>query len=104
MSYLQQVFHEARRSLPSIIYVPHIDQWWNTMSDTLRATFMSLLHDLDPASPLLFLATSDVPYDQLDSEVGETSVILNNHIQTIICICSIHLKGINTNVFLLGEV
>ena len=64
-----QVFHEARRSLPSIVYVPHIDQWWGTTSDTLRATFISLLHDLDPATPLLLLATSDVPYDELDEDV-----------------------------------
>lgn len=70
------MFHEARRSLPSIIYIPHIDQWWLTISDTLRATFMSLLLDLDPASPLLFLATSDIPYDQLDSEVRLISLLI----------------------------
>lgn len=64
-----QIFHEARRNLPSIIYVPHIDQWWGTTSETLRATFMSLLHDIDPSSPLLLLATSDVPYDELDTDV-----------------------------------
>ncbi|KAK8734879.1 hypothetical protein OTU49_005708 [Cherax quadricarinatus] len=64
-----QIFHEARRNLPSIIYVPHIDQWWGTTSETLRATFMSLLLDLDPSSPLLLLATSDTPYDELDADV-----------------------------------
>lgn len=65
-----QVFHEARRSLPSIVYVPHIDQWWCTTSDTVRATFTSLLLDIDPSLPLLLLATSDLPYDQLDSDVS----------------------------------
>merc|ERR1739838_133825 len=63
------VFQEARRVLPSIIYLPHINQWWSSTSDTLRATFTSLLYDLDPSSPLLLVATSDCPYDELDYEI-----------------------------------
>ncbi|XP_045109499.1 ATPase family AAA domain-containing protein 2-like isoform X3 [Portunus trituberculatus] len=78
-----QVFHEARRSLPSIIYVPRIDQWWVTISDTLRATFISLLFDLEPSSPLLFLATSDVPYDQLDSEVQHLFSVYHGEMMSI---------------------
>ena len=65
------MFHEARRNLPSIIYVPQLDLWWANTSDSLRATFSSLLHDLDPEAPLLLLATTHQPYGSLDPEVRE---------------------------------
>ncbi|XP_037783045.1 ATPase family AAA domain-containing protein 2B-like isoform X2 [Penaeus monodon] len=79
-----QVFHEARRNLPSIVYVPHIDQWWGTTSETLRATFMSLLLDLDPTAPLLLLATSDVPYDDLDEEVQMLFSVYREEVMTMV--------------------
>ncbi|KAG0724334.1 ATPase family AAA domain-containing protein 2 [Chionoecetes opilio] len=78
-----QVFHEARRSPPSIIYIPHIDQWWVTISDTLQATFMSLLLDMDPSSPILLLATSDAPYDQLNSEVQYLFSVYHGEVMTV---------------------
>ncbi|GFN79136.1 ATPase family aaa domain-containing protein 2b [Plakobranchus ocellatus] len=60
------VFHEAKRKCPSILYLPYMDQWWDVMADTLRATLLTLIHDLDPALPLLLLATSERPYHLLD--------------------------------------
>ncbi|KAK3753237.1 hypothetical protein RRG08_024509 [Elysia crispata] len=60
------VFHEAKRKCPSILYLPYMDQWWDVMADTLRATLLTLIHDLDPALPLLLLATSERPYHMLD--------------------------------------
>ncbi|XP_071386690.1 ATPase family AAA domain-containing protein 2-like [Centroberyx affinis] len=64
-----QVFREARRTSPSILYLPHIQQWWETAGPTLRTTFLSLLEDVPPFSPVLLLATSNVPHHQLDAEV-----------------------------------
>jgi SpoVK/Ycf46/Vps4 family AAA+-type ATPase len=31
-----RVFGEARRKLPSVVYLPHIDSWWATSSEPLR--------------------------------------------------------------------
>ncbi|XP_038656120.1 ATPase family AAA domain-containing protein 2B isoform X1 [Scyliorhinus canicula] len=64
-----QVFREARRTLPSIIYVPHIKEWWDAISDTVRATFLTLLQDVPPFSPILILATSETQYIELPDEV-----------------------------------
>ena len=50
--------------------MPHLDQWWSSSSDSLRATFTTLLQDIDPSTPLLLLATSDIPYNDLDEEVS----------------------------------
>lgn len=65
-----QVFREAKRTAPSILYMPHIDRWWSVLSDTLQATFLTLVHDMDPSAPVLLLATSDSSYVILESTVS----------------------------------
>lgn len=70
------MFREARRSTPSIIYIPHIDSWWQVLSDTMKATFLLMISDLDPLSPILLLATSDSSATQLPPEV-----MLANNVQ-----------------------
>ena len=68
--FYSQIFREARRVAPSIIYLPRIESLWNTTSETLKATFMSLVNDLPPPMPLLLFATSDVPLSWLPDEVS----------------------------------
>uniref|UniRef100_I3K931 ATPase family AAA domain-containing protein 2 n=1 Tax=Oreochromis niloticus TaxID=8128 RepID=I3K931_ORENI len=53
-----QVFCEAKRTSPSILYIPHIQQWWDTAGPALRASFLSLLGSIPSFSPILLLATS----------------------------------------------
>ncbi|XP_051878939.1 ATPase family AAA domain-containing protein 2-like isoform X2 [Pristis pectinata] len=65
------LFREARKTAPSILYIPHIDQWWESVGDTLRATFISLLQDIPSFTPILLLATCDVPHNELAEEVKE---------------------------------
>ncbi|CAG5120006.1 unnamed protein product [Candidula unifasciata] len=60
------VFHEAKRKCPSIIYMPYINQWWDVMGETLKAALLTLIQNLDPSLPLLLLATSEQPYHTLD--------------------------------------
>ncbi|KAG0062443.1 ATPase AAA domain-containing protein 2B [Linnemannia elongata] len=60
-----QFFIEVKRHAPSVIYIPHIDVWWNVMSDAVKATFSNLLEDLNPEDRILFLATSETPLKDL---------------------------------------
>ncbi|XP_039977667.1 ATPase family AAA domain-containing protein 2-like isoform X2 [Xiphias gladius] len=64
-----QVFCEAKRTSPSILYIPHIQQWWETAGPPLRASFLSLLGSIPSFSPILLLATCNVPHPQLDPEI-----------------------------------
>ncbi|XP_034006350.1 ATPase family AAA domain-containing protein 2B isoform X2 [Trematomus bernacchii] len=64
-----QVFREARRSVPSVVFMPHISEWWETVSDTVKSTFLTLLHDVPSFSPVLILATAETHYSQLSDEV-----------------------------------
>lgn len=64
-----QVFREACRSVPSVVFMPHISEWWETVSDTVKSTFLSLLQDVPSFSPILILATAETHYSQLSDEV-----------------------------------
>lgn len=64
------IFNEARRNIPSVIYVPSIEQWWSLVGETVRAIFLSQLSSLDPALPILLLATANVEYKQLPEQIG----------------------------------
>ncbi|XP_050294665.1 ATPase family AAA domain-containing protein 2-like isoform X2 [Anthonomus grandis grandis] len=66
-----QVFTEAKRSVPSIIYIPTIDGWWDMVSDTVRAIFLTQVQEIDFNIPILFLATANVLYDDLPDQLQE---------------------------------
>ncbi|XP_004940083.2 ATPase family AAA domain-containing protein 2 isoform X2 [Gallus gallus] len=64
-----QLIREAQRTAPSIIYIPHIHLWWDSVGATLKATFTSLIQNIPTFAPVLLLATSDVRHADLPDEV-----------------------------------
>ncbi|KAJ2959657.1 hypothetical protein NQZ79_g4929 [Umbelopsis isabellina] len=64
-----QLFTEVKRHRPGVIYIPHIHIWWHTVSDMLRLTFINLLNDINPHHPILLLATSEIPFEDLPKEL-----------------------------------
>ncbi|GLJ11502.1 hypothetical protein SUGI_0169010 [Cryptomeria japonica] len=67
---LVHIMGEARRTTPSILYLPQLQLWWETAHDQLRALLLSILEELPSDLPLLLLATSSVPSDELDGEAA----------------------------------
>lgn len=65
-----QVFNEARRNIPSVIYLPSIDQLWSLLSETIRNIFLVHLMQIDPQIPLLLLATANCGFNELPSQVN----------------------------------
>lgn len=63
------MIREAKRTAPSIVYVPHIHLWWEIVGPTLKATFTTLLQNIPSFAPVLLLATSDKPHSALPEEV-----------------------------------
>ena len=56
------VLSEAKRVQPCVVFVPHIDAWWEDSEYTvLRSALLSFLQDLDPSFPMLLFATADRP-------------------------------------------
>ncbi|XP_076748821.1 ATPase family AAA domain-containing protein 2B-like isoform X1 [Xylocopa sonorina] len=64
-----QVFNEAARNVPSIIYIRSIDQWWPLVPETVKAVFLCRIAALDPSLPILILATSDRTYQDLPNQL-----------------------------------
>lgn len=83
---LFHLFHEAKRTVPSIIYMPHIAKLWKIMGQSVRETFNSLLDSILPNSPLLLLAlmeedeeeevdfTPDMLFSKRDEEIFDVAV------------------------------
>ncbi|KAK9862443.1 hypothetical protein WJX84_000192, partial [Apatococcus fuscideae] len=65
---LVHAFMEACRGAPSILYLPHLQAWWETAHAALRATLWMLLAGLAPDLPLLLLTTADVGLQDMDPE------------------------------------
>ncbi|XP_075215507.1 ATPase family AAA domain-containing protein 2B-like isoform X2 [Lycorma delicatula] len=53
-----QIFNEVCRNVPSILYLPGLGEWWDTVGSTVQAVFKSLLCQMDPCLPVLLLATA----------------------------------------------
>ena len=64
-----QIIQSARRTMPGVLYIPHLCLLWETISETVRATLTSLLSDIPSTAPLLILAISDRPYSTLSFEL-----------------------------------
>ncbi|KAL5998091.1 hypothetical protein ACLOJK_009026 [Asimina triloba] len=65
---LVHIFGEARRTTPSILYLPQFQLWWETAHEQLKAVLLSLLEELPSDMPILLLGTSSVPSSELDGE------------------------------------
>jgi SpoVK/Ycf46/Vps4 family AAA+-type ATPase len=65
---LVHIFGEARRTTPSILYLPQFHLWWDTAHEQLRAVLLTLLNELPSNLPVLLLGTSSVAFGDLEEE------------------------------------
>ncbi|CAI0541139.1 unnamed protein product [Linum tenue] len=63
---LVHIFGEARRSTPSVLYIPHFHLWWENAHEQLRAVLQTLLEELPSDLPILLLGTSSVLPPEID--------------------------------------
>lgn len=54
-----QLFKEVRRHKPSVIYIPNVDVWYQTVAPSVIKTFTSMLRALPPNDPVLVLGILD---------------------------------------------
>lgn len=54
-----QLFIEAKRHKPAVLFIPSLNHWVNTITETARNTFKSLLDSLSPSDPVILLAVID---------------------------------------------
>ncbi|KAJ4491025.1 hypothetical protein J3R30DRAFT_169989 [Lentinula aciculospora] len=66
---LVQLFVEAKRHSPSVIYIPSLVGWCTAISETARATVRAMLDTLAPTDSILLLAIVDGKYSSLPRDV-----------------------------------
>lgn len=66
---LSQQFQEARRLMPSVLYVPDVDRWPMLYSEHLHEMMGALLHGLHAQDRIMLLATSDTPARLLPASI-----------------------------------
>lgn len=64
-----QLFVEAKRHQPSVVYIPSLIAWCNAVSETSRTTVKAMLDSLAPTDPVLLLAVVDGPFSSLPRDV-----------------------------------
>jgi SpoVK/Ycf46/Vps4 family AAA+-type ATPase len=66
-----QLFVEAKRHQPSIIYIPSLLSWCAAISETCRSTVRAMLDTLSPTEPVLLLALIDGKFSHLPHDVKQ---------------------------------
>ncbi|KAI0717585.1 hypothetical protein C8T65DRAFT_571662 [Cerioporus squamosus] len=66
-----QLFVEAKRHQPSVIYIPSLVGWCAAVSETARTTVRAMLDTLAPTDPVLLLAVVDGAFTQLPRDVRQ---------------------------------
>ncbi|KAF7301025.1 AAA-domain-containing protein [Mycena indigotica] len=64
-----QLFVEAKRHAPAVIYIPALLGWCAAVSETSRATVRAMLDTLAPSDPVLLLAVVDGAFGELPKDV-----------------------------------
>lgn len=66
-----QLFVEARRSAPAVIYVPDIDNLWPKLSESVQYMFVSNVRTLPPNLPILILISLEIDAkEEIPSDVS----------------------------------
>lgn len=64
-----QLFVEAKRHAPSIIYIPSLAAWCSALPETARTLVADSLESLDPTEPILLLAVHNGTFKALPRDV-----------------------------------
>jgi SpoVK/Ycf46/Vps4 family AAA+-type ATPase len=64
------IIHEAKRTVPSVLYIPHfLKLWQKVMADPQRVAFLALMSDIQPTAPLLVLAFVEEEDEDQDDDI-----------------------------------
>ncbi|KAI4868899.1 AAA-domain-containing protein [Hypoxylon rubiginosum] len=63
------LFAEARRQKPSVIFIPHVDMWYETLAGPPLTAFMSMLRAIQPTDPIMVVGTAETELDSISPEL-----------------------------------
>lgn len=60
------LFAEVKRRKPSVIYIPNVQTWYETVGQTVISTFLGLLRSVPPTDPVLLLGVLEEEDENVD--------------------------------------
>lgn len=97
-----QIFTEAKRHKPSILYIPSLVGWAAAVPDSVKATMKGLLDSLDPSDPVLLLAMAEFPLSDVPADVKSwfgflrnNRVALESPKEVSVCLVSTNVRNLN---------
>ncbi|TGJ87767.1 hypothetical protein E0Z10_g1021 [Xylaria hypoxylon] len=66
---LTGLFTEVKRQKPSVIFIPNVDAWYNTLSVPALTSFLGMLRSLHPTDPVMILGTSETEIGELNPDL-----------------------------------
>lgn len=82
---LLHVVHEAKRTVPSVLYLPHFERLWRIMTDSVKETFLSVISDIPPKASLLFLASAETSKQGDDFEEEFDNLFKTDRKEIFVC-------------------
>ena len=64
-----RLFAEVKTHKPSVIYIPNVQVWYNTVGQTTLSTFLGLLRSLNPTDPILLLGILEGDKEDIDPDM-----------------------------------
>ena len=64
-----QLFAEIKRHKPSVIYIPNIQNWSETVGPTVLSTFLGLLRSIPPTDPVLLFGVLELGAEEIDASL-----------------------------------
>lgn len=62
-----QLFAEVKRHKPSVIYIPNVQTWFETVGQAVISTFLGLIRSIPPTDPVLLLGVMEEDGEPLDA-------------------------------------
>lgn len=62
-----QLFAEVKRHKPSVIYIPNVQTWYETVGHAVISTFLGLLRSIPPTDPVLLLGVLEEDEEPVDA-------------------------------------
>ncbi|KAJ2985440.1 hypothetical protein NUW58_g5527 [Xylaria curta] len=66
---LTGLFVEVKRQKPSVIFIPNVDTWYNSLSGPALTAFLGMLRSLHPTDPVMLLGTTETELNELGSDL-----------------------------------
>ena len=66
---LIQNFAEARKNVPSIVWIPDIHVWWDKSTELMKSSLITLMNDIPSTLQVFILASSEIDFISLPEEI-----------------------------------